>query len=107
MNSDEEQSSHSLSDEQYEELEGLAGMNYFTEELAIFFDVPVSWINAQLRDESSQFKFHFDRGKLLSKAKLDLALKQSAEARNVNAILALVKRNKEAEMREFRESILK
>ena len=106
MNSEGEISQIVLTVEQLSELEKLAAMRYTPDEIALYFDVPIAYIVLMLKDENSQIHYHYKRGILLARAKLDIGLQTTAESGNVVALTALMKRNKEIEQTEFRKKLL-
>lgn len=106
MTSEDDASPDTLSNEQLTELETLSGMHYNVKELAMYFNKSEQWMKDQLNDAESPIHYHFERGKLLLKAKIDIALMNSAEAGNVTSIQMLKKRNAEIESKAFRDKLL-
>lgn len=75
-----------FTDEQIKEIESLAGINYTVHQLAMYFDVSATELQREYKDITSTFRYHYDRGRLYSQAKRDMALQQSAEKENMTAI---------------------
>lgn len=72
--------------EEHTDIERLAGAGYSIHKLAMYLDVPAAALLAEYADEESQFRYHYDRGIVLSEAKLTLQLQDSAEKGNLTAI---------------------
>lgn len=80
-----------FTDDQIETIEKLAAVNYTIKKIAIFLDVNPSELLHEFDDPDSQFRHHYDRGRLLSQAKIDMALLSSAEGQSLSAIQQLEK----------------
>ncbi len=80
-----------LNQEQYEEIERLAGLGYSDEELAMYFDVPKKEFLLAAQDKKHDINYHIKRGVLIAKAKEMLNVSKSAEGGNITAIQQLGK----------------
>ena len=74
-----------LTDDQLNELERLAALNYTSTEMAMYFDVSAEDFINDIKNPDSVIKYHIERGKLISKAKEKLSLLDSAEEGNITA----------------------
>ena len=74
-----------FTNEQIEEIENLAGINYTVRQIAMYFDIPVNELQKQFDNKESVFRYHYDRGRLISQAKVDMDLLTSAQGGNMTA----------------------
>ncbi len=74
-----------FTNEQIEEIENLAGINYTVKQIAMYFDIPVNELQKQFDNKESVFRYHYDRGRLISQAKVDMDLLTSAQGGNMTA----------------------
>lgn len=101
----ENKTSMEFSPEQIEELEQLAGINYTIKQIAMYFNVDYKLLLNFYADESSWFRHHFDRGRLLTQAKVDMSTVQSAQSGNISAQQIFSKRRKEQEYNTLKENL--
>ncbi|HBZ67587.1 MAG TPA: hypothetical protein DEO70_12185 [Bacteroidales bacterium] len=94
-----------FSPEQLEELENLAGINYTIRQIALYFNVDYKLLLSFYSDEASWFRYHFDRGRLLTQAKVDMSTVQSAQGGNISAQQIFAKRRKEQEYTTLKEQL--
>jgi hypothetical protein len=106
MNSEEKALPPNFDQEHLQDLETLSGLMYTLKEIAMYFKVTEGWLWRQIKDEESQISYHYQRGRLLTQAKSDIALKQSAEGGNVAAIKLLAERQKETQLANIRKKVL-
>ena len=71
--------------EQIENIELLAGINYTVTQIAMYLDIPAGELYRQFGQKDSTFRHHYDRGKLLGQAKVDMDLLKSAQGGNMTA----------------------
>jgi hypothetical protein len=85
--------------DQIKEIESLAGINYTVRQIALYFDISAAMVMREYENTDSEFRYHFDRGRLVSQAKIDMALQTSAEGQNITAIQQLerVRQNRKFE----------
>lgn len=74
-----------LDDERKAELERLSALGYSPEEMAMYFDVDKAFFVQAARDVNSNIHYHIKRGQILSLAKEQMALLESAEGGNVSS----------------------
>lgn len=91
--------------EQHTEVESLAGAGYSIHKIAMFLDVPAAALLDEYADEESKFRYHYDRGIVLSEAKLTLQLQTSAEKGNLTAIQQIAAIRLEQHKRNLRIKI--
>jgi len=95
-----------LNDEIRSELERLAALGYRLEQMAMYFDFPVSVFRALAADDTSEVAYHIKRGKLTIKANADMELLKLAEGGNITAIQQLAKREKESVVSNLLDTIV-
>lgn len=74
-----------FTEEQTEEIEKLAGINYTIKQIAMYLDINPVTLQNEYFDETSKFRYHYDRGKLVSQALVDMDLNKSAQGGNMTA----------------------
>jgi len=72
--------------EQIETIENLAGLNYTVKKIAMYLDVPVRELQHEFENTDSEFRYHFDRGRLISQADIDQKALESAKGGNMTAM---------------------
>lgn len=75
-----------FTDEQIQSVEKLAGLNYTFKQLAMYLDVSFNDILKEYEDKESKFRYHYDRGSLMSQAEIDKGTLDSAIGGNVTAM---------------------
>lgn len=68
-----------LDDERIQDLERLSALGYTPEQMAVFFDVDKIFFVQAALDVETKIHYHIQRGKLLSRAKEEMALLEAAE----------------------------
>ena len=71
--------------EQFETIENLAGINYTIRQLAMYFDISAQLLYNEYENKESEFAYHFDRGRLMASADVDMQLLKDAKAGNMTA----------------------
>lgn len=74
-----------FNDEQIEEIENLAGINYTVRQIAMYLNINCNDLQKEFDDKESKFRYHFDRGCLISQAQIDMQLLKSAKDGNLTA----------------------
>ena len=80
-----------FTDEQKLEIEKLAAINYTVKQTAVYLDIEPRLIQREFDNKESEFRHHYNRGRLITQAKIDMALVESAEKQNMTAINQLEK----------------
>jgi len=75
-----------FTDKQITEIEKLAGLNYTVKQIAMYLDVDATKLQNEFENKQSEFRYHYDRGKLITQAKIDMQLNESAEKGNMTAM---------------------
>ncbi len=75
-----------LTTENYEEIEKLASLNYTVRQIAMYLNVSLSELQKEFEDKESKFRYHYQRGKLISQAKIDMKINESAQGGNMTAM---------------------
>jgi hypothetical protein len=81
----------SFTDEQKVQLETLVAAGYSLKQLAIYFKINEENLQHEFNDKNSEFRECYERGMLLSKAKLDIISYEKAIDGNINAMQRLDK----------------
>lgn len=87
------------------DIERLAGLGYTIHKIAMYFDVCAAALLSQYSNPDSKFRYHYDRGVLLSQAKADLSAADAAEKGNISAIERMDKVRKAQRLRNIKEEI--
>ena len=95
-----------FTEDQIEAIERLAGVNYTVDQIAMYLDVPPGDLQEQFDDEDSDFRFHYDRGKLIAQAKIDMQTQGSAEKGNLTAAQTLEKIRQSRHFENMRDKML-
>lgn len=74
-----------LNSEQLKQVEKLASLNYTIRQVAMYLDIPVSELYKEFNNEESEFRYHYDRGKLISQAEIDMSIVESATGGSITA----------------------
>ena len=83
-----------FTEEQLEIIENLAGINYTVRQIAMYFDISLQQLYLEYENKESEFAYHFDRGKLMANADVDMKLLQDARAGNLTAAAMFKKAEK-------------
>jgi hypothetical protein len=98
-----------LSEEQYNELEELSAIGWILDQCAVYFGVnkkAFSYAYENSPCEPGTVKYHYDRGTIMTTAKKDLALSRAAEGGNITALQQFDKKQKERDLKKFKEDLL-
>lgn len=74
-----------FTEEQIETIEKVAGLNYTVKQIAMYLDVPLLELQHEFDDKDSEFRYHFDRGRLISQTEIDIAVIDSAKGGNMTS----------------------
>jgi hypothetical protein len=91
--------------EQIEEIEKLAGINYSVRQIAMYLGVDVNEMMTEYADEVSRFRYHYDRGALISQAQVDMSTVDAAKNGNITAQQRYDKRKKETTYQQLKEEL--
>ena len=94
-----------FTDSQKSEIEVLAALNYTIKQIALYLDVPAKDLYKEFENEESEFRYHYERGKLSAQLKIDKANFKLAETGDKFAISRYDKKQKEARSKEARNRI--
>lgn len=95
-----------FTNEQKKIIEDLAGLNYTIKHIAMYLDIKVSFLYQDYNDQKSEFRYHYDRGKLLSQADIDMQSLQAAKKGNMTAMQQFEKVKKTRYFENERDRIL-
>jgi hypothetical protein len=94
-----------FSAEQYQEVEDLSAINYTVKDIAMYFNVKVMLLQREFDNVNSLFKFHFDRGRLIANAKVEMKNRKNAEEGNTTAIQIFKKNFKESKLIQLKQEL--
>lgn len=92
--------------EQIDSVEKLAGLNYTFKQIAMYLDVPFKDILNEYEDKDSKFRYHYDRGKLLSQADIDQGALDSAKGGNITAMQQFEKTKQARHFENIRDLLI-
>ena len=92
--------------EQIEEIESLAGINYTVKQIAMYLNIPAGELYRQFEIKDSILRYHYDRGKLLSQAQVDMALLSSAKGSNQTAVQQLERVRQSRHFENMRDKVI-
>jgi ABC-type uncharacterized transport system ATPase subunit len=92
--------------EQIEEIESLAGINYTIKQMAMYFNIPVKDLQREFENKDSEFRFHYDRGQLVSQATIDMKVYESAKGGNTTAQQQIEKIRAARKFENIRDQLL-
>lgn len=95
-----------FTNEQIQEIEKLAGLNYTIKQIAMYLDISAAKLQKEFEDIESLFRYHYDRGRLISQAKIDMQTQQSAENGNLTAAQTLEKIRQARHFENIRDQLI-
>ncbi len=95
-----------LNEDQITELETLSGCNYTLKQVAMYFNLPYKEVMAAYQDEKSTLRYHYDRGKLIVQAQIDIQATSSAQNGNLTAMQRLDKISAQREFINSRDEMI-
>jgi len=91
-----------LSDEQYLEVETLAGCNYTAPQMAMYFNVSKTLFQKELDNPDSKLKHHYERGLLYGRYLIEKKNKKNAEEGNTTSVQIYNKMAKENRLNKLK-----
>lgn len=91
--------------EQLETIESLAGINYTIRQIAMYFDVTPQLLYNEYEDKESEFAYHFDRGRLMASADVDMQLLKDAKSGNLTAAAMFKKAEKSSRINNLKAQL--
>ena len=95
-----------FTNEQTEEIEKLAGLNYTIKQIALYFAIDPNKLQKEFNDSDSTFRYHFDRGRLIAQAEIDMQTLILAKGGNITAMQRLDKIRKSKQFEIIRDQTL-
>lgn len=95
-----------LKAEQLDEISKLAGINYSIEEIAMYLDVDPDELEREYNLEDSDVRYHYDRGRLVNQAQIDMANMDRAKDGNLTSIEQWKKDAKAKKLENFKRQLL-
>ena len=95
-----------LTEEQFQIVEKLASLNYTVKQIAMYLDVNATQLQHQFADNESKFRYHYERGKLITQAKIDMQLNDAAMKGNMTAIQQYEKVKNAREFENLKQQML-
>lgn len=74
-----------FTEEQFNDIESLAALNYTVNQIAMFLDLDPQIIIDEYQDEDSEFRYHYTRGQLVAQVEIDKKTLESAKSGNITA----------------------
>jgi len=81
-----------LCQEEYDDIEKLAGTGYTPDEIAMYLSVDAEEFKRQLAKEDSLVRFHYNRGLLIVNYEISEKLQENARSGNITAVEIFQKR---------------
>lgn len=95
-----------FTEEEYSEIEDLAGLNYSLSQIALYLGVsPKDFIKVYNNTESL-IHYHYNRGRLISEIEINRKLKDNAVAGNITAAQIFQKEAKRIQVENIRNKTL-
>ena len=91
-----------LTPETIEEIESLAANNYTVRQVAMFLDIPYNLLQLEFDNIDSEFRYHYDRGRLYVNALVDIKLSSLAQGDNLTAVQIFKKSQKETTLNNLK-----
>lgn len=94
-----------FTEEQYKEVEELAGLNYLVKQIAMYFDVNAALLQKEFDKEDSRFNYHVKRGKLFSRTLVERKNLNSAKDGNTTSIQIFRKMAEENRLNQLKNEL--
>ncbi len=92
--------------EQLATVEKLAGLNYTIRQMALYLDLPVGDLQAEFENRDSEFRYHFDRGRLIAQTEIDMQAQESAKGGNITAMQQYEKVREKRHFENMRDQLI-
>lgn len=92
--------------EQIESIEKLAGLNYSVKQIAMYLDVHPSEIQHEFDNRESEFRYRYDRGRMIAQADIDQKLLDAARGANLTAITQFEKIRQARRFENMRDQLI-
>ena len=91
-----------LTADNYQDIENLAGTNYTVKQIAMYLNVSHWDLQRAYEDTESEFRYHYDRGKLIVNAKIDTQASDLAQKGNLTAVQIYKKSAQETKLNQLK-----
>jgi|SRR5690606_12339190 hypothetical protein len=95
-----------FTEEEYQTIEDLAGLNYLPSQIAMYLDVDKKDFIKQINNPESTISYHFTRGKLIAEAAVNIKLLENAKSGNITAAQIFQKESRRIEIQNIRNRTL-
>jgi len=95
-----------LSDEEYADIENLAGCNYSPEKIALFLFIEAAIFLEHWHNPNSPIRMCYNRGQLSAEFKVNLKQKELAESGNITAAQIFLKESERIKLENLRNQCL-
>lgn len=95
-----------LSDDEYTQIENLAGAGYGPERIAMYLDVPRKDFMKEWKNPNSQVRYYYDRGVLIVDANAGMKLAENAMSGNITAHQQLEKVRRGQRLAELKKQYI-
>ena len=94
-----------FTEEQYQEVEELSGINYTVKQIAVYFNVKPAMLQREFESHNSSFRFHYDRGRLIANASIETKNMKNATEGNTTSIQIFKKNFKQSRLNQLKEEL--
>ena len=95
-----------FSPEQQKKIEELSGISYTLKQIAMYLEIEPSVIIKEYRNPDSEFRYRYDRGRLIKEAERDMSLSEAAKNGSITAIQQLEAKLEKRKMEDYKDRIL-
>lgn len=95
-----------LSDEEYADIENLAGCNYTPQKIALFLSIDKDEFLTHWNNPNSPIRVTYNRGLLVAEYKINLKQKELAESGNITAAQIFLKESDRIKLENLRNQCL-
>lgn len=90
-------------DEQIETIEDLAGMGWVPEDIAKYFGIDEGQFMDEFHDDESTLRYHYDRGSLITKARVDRDNLRRAKDGNLTSLQMVEKKMRHRDLENYKK----
>ena len=95
-----------LTQEQKQTVEQLAGLNYTVRQIALYLGIDPDTLQREFENLESPFRYHYDRGRLIARASVDMQALESAKGGNITAMQQYEKVRQGRHFENIRDQII-
>ncbi len=95
-----------LTDEEFETIQQLSGLNYTKSQIAMYMDIPLNEFVRAINLPNSKIEFYMTKGKLESDFLINQKLQANAESGNITAVQELNKMKTAISIEQIKSRLL-